>query len=216
MSRQPFWIFRAKILSVKSCLRVFRANLSRVALDPSWAQSNGLNAQNNPAWLHLYLAACKLLDLALVLPADALPQFQLYRWAFTGEGQEIRRSNKKEKPGFIPHLTRIAKAINKKFEMKSNIPKREPGRPLLNMSSIRSLQELQPFFNALVKTNEKREHSYTPTSQSGAIRRPPKSKSLPDFGQYTGDPLLAEACTNSQQYIEHIIERDFIEMLPKN
>ena len=29
---------------------------------------------------------CKLLDLALALPAQALPQFQMYRWAFVREG----------------------------------------------------------------------------------------------------------------------------------
>lgn len=29
--------------------------------------------------------ACKLLDLALILPADSLPQFQLHRWAFLGD-----------------------------------------------------------------------------------------------------------------------------------
>jgi hypothetical protein len=57
---------------------VFRMQLQRIAaLDASWAYNNGLNAHNNPAWLKLYLSACKLLDLALVMPADALPQFQL-------------------------------------------------------------------------------------------------------------------------------------------
>ena len=41
---------------------------------------------NSPAWLSLYLSVCKLLDLALALPAQALPQFQMYRWAFVREG----------------------------------------------------------------------------------------------------------------------------------
>ena len=49
-----------------------------VALDASWALGSSLNSQRNPRWLQLYLAACKLLDLALVLPPEALPQFQLW------------------------------------------------------------------------------------------------------------------------------------------
>lgn len=57
--------------------------------DSSWSsQSNGgLSAPSSKdsAWLQLYLYACKLLDLAIALPADELPQFQMYRWAFVGE-----------------------------------------------------------------------------------------------------------------------------------
>ena len=51
-------------------------------LDSSWvvsAGSNGLAAHNSPQWMALYLAVCKLLDLALALPASFLPQFQMYR-----------------------------------------------------------------------------------------------------------------------------------------
>ena len=51
-------------------------------LDSSWvvsAGSNGLVAHNSPAWMSLYLGVCKLLDLALALHAQALPQFQMYR-----------------------------------------------------------------------------------------------------------------------------------------
>jgi hypothetical protein len=57
-------------------------------LDSSWVMSagfNGLVAHNSPAWLALYLAVCKLLDLALALPAQRLPQFQMYKWAFVSE-----------------------------------------------------------------------------------------------------------------------------------
>ena len=60
-------------------------------LDSSWvvsAGANGLAAHNSPAWLSLYLSVCKLLDLALALPAHKLPQFQMYRWAFVSEGTE--------------------------------------------------------------------------------------------------------------------------------
>jgi hypothetical protein len=35
----------------------------------------------------VYLGVCKLLDQAAALPADLLPQFQMYRWAFVREGE---------------------------------------------------------------------------------------------------------------------------------
>ena len=44
----------------------------------------GLNGSyySREKWLGLYLAGCKLLDLAMSLPSEVLPQFQVYRWAF--------------------------------------------------------------------------------------------------------------------------------------
>lgn len=50
------------------------------ALDASWAinSNNGLHALGHPNWLRLQFAAAKLLDLALLLPATYLPQFQMY------------------------------------------------------------------------------------------------------------------------------------------
>ena len=56
--------------------------------DSSWSQSNGglsVPSIKDSAWLQLYLYACKLLDLAIAMPADELPQFQMYRWAFVGD-----------------------------------------------------------------------------------------------------------------------------------
>lgn len=49
------------------------------ALDASWAtnSSNGLHALGHPHYLRLQLATAKLLDLALLLPATSLPQFQM-------------------------------------------------------------------------------------------------------------------------------------------
>lgn len=69
----------------------FRSQLQKLMnSDSSWSsgQSNGgLSAPSvrDTAWLQLYLYACKLLDLAIALPADELPQFQMYRWAFVGD-----------------------------------------------------------------------------------------------------------------------------------
>ena len=78
------------------------AHLSRVSqLETSWVAaataSAGLglhSTANNPAWLAVYLGVAKLLDQAVVLPADQLPQFQMYRWAFVREG-EVRRQQER-------------------------------------------------------------------------------------------------------------------------
>jgi len=45
-------------------------------LDSSWTVTSNSVVVNEP-WLQLYLAACKLLDVALVLPPTVHPQFQL-------------------------------------------------------------------------------------------------------------------------------------------
>ena len=73
-------------------LNPYSSHLKRLStLDSSWVVSagyNGLAAHNSPSWLGLYLSVCKLLDLSLALPAQHLPQFQMYQWAFVSEGNE--------------------------------------------------------------------------------------------------------------------------------
>ena len=39
--------------------------------------NNGSTSTNNAGFLFMYLQACKFLDLAISMPADSLPQFQL-------------------------------------------------------------------------------------------------------------------------------------------
>lgn len=72
----------------------------------SWTQSNGGlsvssgGSTKDGAWLQLYLFACKLLDLAIALPSDELPQFQMYRWAFVGDPHE--ETNAPRPPSSLP------------------------------------------------------------------------------------------------------------------
>lgn len=100
-------------------------------LDSSWvisAGSNGLVAHNSPPWMALYLAVCKLLDLALALPATALPQFQMYRWAFVSEcANEVEQRlddtdvdgpvvngtsvGPQHQQDFVPYVVRVAKLL---------------------------------------------------------------------------------------------------------
>ncbi|XP_022089796.1 protein dopey-1-like isoform X2 [Acanthaster planci] len=99
-------------------------------------------------WLGLYLAACKLLDLAICLPAESLPQFQVYKWAFVGGGK------KKDSPmQFVPHVSRAAQLLRTRYKQENGMDgpalKVSPGRPLLTMYQIKSIEELLPFFNTI-------------------------------------------------------------------
>uniref|UniRef100_A0A672QY24 DOP1 leucine zipper like protein A n=1 Tax=Sinocyclocheilus grahami TaxID=75366 RepID=A0A672QY24_SINGR len=45
----------------------------------TYSGGNGFSTSyNSQRWLNLYLSACKLLDLALALPSESLPQFQMW------------------------------------------------------------------------------------------------------------------------------------------
>lgn len=47
-------------------------------LETTYSGGNGFSTSyNSQRWLNLYLSACKLLDLALALPSESLPQFQM-------------------------------------------------------------------------------------------------------------------------------------------
>ncbi|CAB4070309.1 Protein pad-1 [Lepeophtheirus salmonis] len=105
---------------------------------------------------------CKLLDLTLVLPAQRVPQFQMYRWAFINEGGEgllSSQSNVDEDAieisnslDFVPYVVRVAKLLitpDKQVEPFIRVK----GSPLLTMKSISSLNNLRPFFNAVCLGN---------------------------------------------------------------
>lgn len=51
---------------------------SVAGLETTYSGGNGFSTSyNSQRWLNLYLSACKLLDLALALPPESLPQFQM-------------------------------------------------------------------------------------------------------------------------------------------
>ncbi|XP_076078008.1 protein DOP1A-like isoform X1 [Mytilus galloprovincialis] len=207
--------------------------VQRIAnLDSSWAHlGNGLNAHNNPAWLQLYLSVCKLLDLALALPADVVPQFQLYRWAFIGgvaagnrgddedpeEDEKEKKRKKKREPKFVPHIIRLTKLVNDRVKGATPIVKTTPGRPILNITYLRSLVELQPFFNTLCHSSQS---DGLVNKQSGkrskvTVDKLPKSKSAPFLNQFERQfSDLSLQFTSDRQYIEELIECDFLEPLP--
>ncbi|XP_034945114.1 protein dopey-1 homolog isoform X2 [Chelonus insularis] len=120
------------------------------ALDSSWAvnANNGLQAHGHPHWLQLQLAAAKLLDLALLLPAHKLPQFQMYRWAFVGDAAVGSTENNNLSSDFVPHITRIAKLMDAKFLQNPPVYV-TPGELLVTSNKIHSLQDLHHFFTGL-------------------------------------------------------------------
>jgi len=172
-------------------------------LDSSWVVSAGLNglaAHNSPSWLSLYLSVCKLLDLALALPAQQLPQFQMYQWAFVSEGSENNNVPRETAPGingmhfyqdFVPYVVRVAKLLLTKTESVHPMSLKE-GEPQLTMTSIFSLEDLAPFFAAICE-------SVTKQQTKGQSRRKP----LRSFTR--------QAPTDSDQ----LIEQDFLETVAK-
>ncbi|XP_059475824.1 protein dopey-1-like isoform X2 [Neocloeon triangulifer] len=119
-------------------------------LDAAWALDEGLSpSSGHPAWLSLQLAACKLLDLMLTVPASMLPQFTMYRWAFVADYDESLLSPGQQGPDFVPHVVRLSRLLD------SHVPGSMPpmdasaGEPLLRQASIQSLHQLQGFFSAL-------------------------------------------------------------------
>lgn len=65
----------------------------------------------------MYLQACKFLDLAVSLPADSLPQFQLDRWSFISSVTNIEDNldNQSEDDNhFEPQVSRIEKLMRKR------------------------------------------------------------------------------------------------------
>lgn len=51
---------------------------SVAGLETTYSGGNGFSTSyNSQRWLNLYLSACKFLDLALALPPESLPQFQM-------------------------------------------------------------------------------------------------------------------------------------------
>ncbi|XP_045609730.2 protein DOP1A isoform X1 [Procambarus clarkii] len=198
------------------------SHLKRLStLDSSWVFSsqNGLNAHNHPAWLTLYLSACKLLDLMLALPAQHLPQFQMYRWAFVGPIPTSDIEEKTEGAGsillkscdFVPHIARIAKLMADKTGNKNTRTlDHHPGQLMLTVSSISTLVDLQPFFNTLVLP------TFTPAAatmgQATSGSHIPFSSSVSSSG--SGQTAATSLSSSNFAHIEAVIERDFLEPLP--
>uniref|UniRef100_A0A8C0Y9W1 DOP1 leucine zipper like protein A n=1 Tax=Cyprinus carpio carpio TaxID=630221 RepID=A0A8C0Y9W1_CYPCA len=193
---------------------------SVAGLETTYSGGNGFSTSyNSQRWLNLYLSACKLLDLALALPSESLPQFQMYRWAFIPEasddsGLEVRRQGTHQRE-FKPYVVRLAKLLRKRAkknpeeDCSTRTLSWEPGQLLLTLYVIRSMEQLLPFFNLL-------SHVF---SSKGNSRSGPYHSPTPRDGPFPGKDGKLESqkvfWSRARQNIEEMVEKDFLEGLIK-
>ncbi|XP_077977408.1 protein DOP1A-like isoform X2 [Glandiceps talaboti] len=191
---------------------------------PTFISLNGMPARYQTWWLALYLSACKLLDLALVLPVDMMPQFQLYKWAFIGDNSGLDMLKKQ----FVPHIARLAHLLNKKLDNaeEHTLLKSFPGRPLLTIYSIKSMNHLQQFFNTLCYIHQlggssaslsQSQNSIYPAdlqfsqSQERPFGRHIRRDSMTSVASKVDDAeSRIQTPTDPLQFIEKMMERDFL------
>lgn len=172
-------------------------------------------------WDDMYLSACKLLDLILCLPSQCVPQFQLYKWSFIGDvaastphngltknnfhpRMHIRPSTAGtpvdaepepiEDTFFVPHCVRIQRLFSELYPArKERMQTIIPEKPLLNITRLKSLEQLQPFFNTIASP------VYLLKMQSRLTSSKPAQK--PNF---TAGPQ------RTLPLVEKTLERDFV------
>ncbi|XP_048658618.1 protein dopey-1 isoform X2 [Marmota marmota marmota] len=214
---------------------------SVAGLETTYTGGNGFSTSyNSQRWLNLYLSACKFLDLALALPSENLPQFQMYRWAFIPEasddsGLEVRRQGIHQRE-FKPYVVRLAKLLRKRAKDKEEDFKTvilegvemakhqknpeednsgrtlgwEPGHLLLTICTVRSMEQLLPFFNVLSQvfnskvTSRCGGHSGSPILYSNTF--PTKDMKLENHKPFS---------SKARQKIEEMVEKDFLEGMIK-
>ncbi|XP_016152984.1 PREDICTED: protein dopey-1 isoform X2 [Ficedula albicollis] len=215
---------------------------SVAGLETTYTGGNGFSTSyNSQRWLNLYLSACKFLDLALALPSENLPQFQMYRWAFIPEasddsGLEVRRQGTHQRE-FKPYVVRLAKLLRKKAKDKQEDFKTvvlegmemakhqknleedgsgktlswEPGHLLLTIYTVRSIEQLLPFFNVLSQvfnskvTSRCVGHSGSPVLYPNCF--PSKDIKMENLKTFS---------SKARQKIEEMVEKDFLEGVIKS
>ncbi|XP_032413466.1 protein dopey-1 isoform X4 [Xiphophorus hellerii] len=195
---------------------------SVAGLETTYSGGNGFSTSyNSQRWLNLYLSACKFLDLALALPPESLPQFQMYRWAFIPEasddsGLEVRRQGTHQRE-FKPYVVRLVKLLRKRAKKNpeedcstKTLPW-EPGHLMLTLYVIRSMEQLLPFFNLLSQVFNSRA-----SCRSGPVyTHNPVDSSFPASKE--GHKLESQKVfwSRARQNIEEMVEKDFLEGLIK-
>ncbi|NWT64499.1 DOP1 protein, partial [Prunella himalayana] len=195
---------------------------SVAGLETTYTGGNGFSTSyNSQRWLNLYLSACKFLDLALALPSENLPQFQMYRWAFIPEasddsGLEVRRQGTHQRE-FKPYVVRLAKLLRKKAKKNpeedgsGKTLSWEPGHLLLTIYTVRSIEQLLPFFNVLSQvfnskvTSRCVGHSGSPVFYPNCF--PSKDIKMENLKTFS---------SKARQKIEEMVEKDFLEGIIKS
>uniref|UniRef100_A0A8C0J955 Dopey family member 1 n=1 Tax=Chelonoidis abingdonii TaxID=106734 RepID=A0A8C0J955_CHEAB len=190
---------------------------SVAGLETTYTGGNGFSTSyNSQRWLNLYLSACKFLDLALALPSENLPQFQMYRWAFIPEvsddsGLEVRRQGTHQRE-FKPYVVRLAKLLRKRAkknpeeDCSGKTLSWEPGHLLLTIYTVRSIEQLLPFFNVLSQVFNSKVTSRC-VGHSGSPVLYPNSFPNKDIKMENQKTFSSRA----RQKIEEMVEKDFLE-----
>ncbi|KAL6467766.1 hypothetical protein MHYP_G00234430 [Metynnis hypsauchen] len=215
---QVFLLMEQELIADEDITRT--SGPSVAGLETTYSGGNGFSTSyNSQRWLNLYLSACKLLDLALALPSESLPQFQMYRWAFIPEasddsGLEVRRQGTHQRE-FKPYVVRLAKLLRKraKKNLEEDCSGRpltwEPGRLTLTLYGIRSMEQLLPFFTLLSQV-----FSSKASSRSGPC--PVLSPSdTPHTSKHSKPESQKVFWSRARQHIEEMVEKDFLEGLIK-
>ncbi|XP_054856507.1 protein dopey-1 [Eublepharis macularius] len=190
---------------------------SVAGLETTYTGGNGFSTSyNSQRWLNLYLSACKFLDLALALPSENLPQFQMYRWAFIPEasddsGLEVRRQGTHQRE-FKPYVVRLAKLLRKRAKKNPEEDSSgktlhwDPGHLLLTICTVRSIEQLLPFFNVLSQVFNSKVTSRS-AGHSGSPMLHPTSFPNKDIKMEHQKTFSSKA----RQKIEEMVEKDFLE-----
>ncbi|XP_061919594.1 protein dopey-1 isoform X2 [Entelurus aequoreus] len=217
---QVFLLMEQELLADEDISRT--SGPSVAGLETTYSGGNGFSTSyNSQRWLNLYLSACKLLDLALALPPESLPQFQMYRWAFIPEasddsGLEVRRQGTHQRE-FKPYVVRLAKLLRKRAkknpdeDCSTRTLSWEPGHLMLTLYVIRSMEQLLPFFNLLSQVF----NSKSSSRASPAYTHNPADSAFP--GHKEGHKLESQKVfwSRARQNIEEMVEKDFLEGLIK-
>ncbi|CAG9833682.1 unnamed protein product [Diabrotica balteata] len=170
----------------------------------SWAtnSSNGLHALGHPHWLRLQLATAKLLDLALLLPATTLPQFQMYRWAFVGDDLNKKTNSQFNQIPFLPHVVRIAELMDKKYpETHIDYLPMNRNELLLTMNSITQLKDLHGFFKTLRTCSDRHRTDCSKFSATDHL--------------YNSERQHDKHLESVLEKIDKVVEMDFLDRIPR-
>ncbi|XP_061144226.1 protein dopey-1 isoform X2 [Syngnathus typhle] len=217
---QVFLLMEQELISDEDISRT--SGPSVAGLETTYSGGNGFSTSyNSQRWLNLYLSACKLLDLALALPPESLPQFQMYRWAFIPEasddsGMEVRRQGTHQRE-FKPYVVRLAKLLRKRAKKNpdddcfTRTLSWEPGHLMLTLYVIRSMEQLLPFFNLLSqvfnsKASSRSGPAYAHNRAAGSFPSPKEGHKLESQKVFW---------SRARQNIEEMVEKDFLEGLIK-
>ncbi|XP_030639951.1 protein dopey-1 [Chanos chanos] len=215
---QVFLLMEQELIADEDITRT--SGPSVAGLETTYSGGNGFSTSyNSQRWLNLYLSACKLLDLALALPSESLPQFQMYRWAFVPEasddsGLEVRRQGTHQRE-FKPYVVRLAKLLRKRAKKNpeedcaTRTLSWEPGHLMLTLYVIRSMEQLLPFFNLLSQAFNSKASSRCGSAHTLS----------PTEGPFPGKDGKLESqkvfWSRARQNIEEMVEKDFLEGLIK-